>query len=121
MTEAAKKPAQVFEVPGSLKIERFRQREGPSPVWIIWTPGTSRPVPGSDQEAFRAILKLAKWPASTPTGEKLRAWLAEWGYVRPQKKAKKSTVSEEVKATGFGPEAHALDESDPNYATKMVT
>lgn len=115
MTEAAKKPAQVFEVPGSLKIERFRQREGPSPVWIIWTPGTSRPVAGSDQQAFRDILKAAKWPASTPTGQKLREWLAEWGYVRQKK-----TVTAEPKVTEKGI-ATELDVEPEIGPTKMIT
>ena len=115
MTEAAKKPAQVFEVPGSLKIERCRQREGPSPVWIIWTPGTSRPVAGSDQQAFRDILKAAKWPASTPTGQKLREWLAEWGYVRQKK-----TVTAEPKVTEKGI-ATELDVEPEIGPTKMIT
>ena len=26
-----------------------------------------------------------------------------------------------IQKEGFGPEAHGLDESDPNHATKMVT
>jgi len=28
------------------------------------------------------ILKSVKWPPKTPTGEALRDWLVEWGYVR---------------------------------------
>jgi len=29
-------------------------------------------------------------------------------------------LSPELLATGFGPEAHGLDESDPNYLTRTV-
>ena len=115
MTEKPKTPAQSFNVPGSLRIERFRQREGPSPVWIIWTPGTTRPVSGSDQQAFRDILKAAKWPASTPTGQKLREWLAEWGYVRQKK-----TVTAEPKVTEKGITTE-LDVEPEIGPTKMIT
>lgn len=116
----AEKPATSFVVPGSLRVERFRRREGPTPCWVVWKPGTSQGVSGESQEAFKALLKLCAWPASTPTGQRLREWLEAWGYVREKKKAEPLTVSQEVQATGFGPEAH-LDESDPNYQTKMIT
>ena len=114
------KPPAEFNVPGSLMIRRQRMREGPSPVWILWKPHTAQSVHGESPESFSAILKFCQWPVGTPTGEALREWLVLWGYKRPAKKGKRSTVSPEVKATGFGPEAH-LDESDPNHATKMVT
>lgn len=115
MTEKPKTPAQVFHVPGSLKVERFRQREGPSPVWIIWTPGTTQGRAGSDQQTFREVLRLCKWPASTPTGQKLREWLAEWGYVRQKK-----TVTAEPKVTEKGITTE-LDIEPEIGPTKMIT
>lgn len=89
-----------FVVPGSLRITRQRMREGPSPVWIVWRPNTAQAVAGEDAAAFSAILKLSRWPASTPTGQKLREWLESWGYVR--KTAKKA-------------------QPEPQQQTKMIT
>lgn len=74
-------PSPIFRNPG-LSIERQRNKEGPSPVWIIWQPHRARIVLGDD---FKAILKIAKWPPKTPTGEALRDWLVSWGYERPGK------------------------------------
>lgn len=114
------KPPSEFVVPGSLRIVRQVVREGPSPQWIMWRPHTAQGVSGEGPETFSAILKFAKWPPKTPTGEALRDWLVQWGHVRMKKGAKPTTVSPEVQATGFGPEAH-LDETDPNHQTKMIT
>lgn len=74
-------PSPIFRKPG-LSIERQRNKEGPSPVWIIWQPHNARIVMGDD---FKAILKIARWPPKTPTGEALRDWLGAWGYERPGK------------------------------------
>lgn len=94
------KPPDEFVVPGSLRVTRQRTREGPSPVWIVWRPHTAQAVAGDDAKAFSAILKLCRWPASTPTGQLLREWLEAWGYVR--KTAKKTTP-------------------EPQEQTKMIT
>ena len=60
-------------------------------------------------------MKAAKWPASTPTGQKLREWLAEWGYVRQKK-----TVTAEPKVTDQGITAE-LDVEPEIGPTKMIT
>lgn len=36
---------------------------------------------------YSQILKIARWPAKTPTGERLRDWLVSWGWERPGKVA----------------------------------
>ena len=115
----SKKPPAEFKVPGSLMIHRQVVREGPSPQWTMWRPHTSQAVCGESPETFNAILKFAKWPPKTPTGERLRDWLVEWGHVR-RNRAALPQISAEIVATGFGPEAH-LDESDPNHNTRMIT
>lgn len=114
-----KKPSAEFKVPGALSIVRQVVREGPSPQWTMWRPHTSQAVCGESPETFSAILKFAKWPPKTPTGERLRDWLVEWGHVR-RTRAKLPKIDPQVVATGFGPEAH-LDETDPNHQTKMIT
>lgn len=72
------KPASSFEAKGLL-IQRIESREGPTPKWLIWVPHRSCLVLGNN---FSMVLKIAKWPPKTPTGEALRDWLVEWGHVR---------------------------------------
>lgn len=73
------------------------------------------------------VLKFAKWPAKTPGGDGLRAWLTELEQGDAERATRKMAAedaeqrAETIKATGFGPECHGLDETDPNYQTKMVT
>jgi hypothetical protein len=71
----------------------------------------------------KAMLRWLSWPAKTPTGDELRAWLADLATADAKRESKTSDAGldmDEVKATGFGPEAH-LDESDPNYQTRTIT
>ena len=71
---------------------------------------------------IRELRKFLKVPRSIAMREKLDAWLAELEEA-DNKKTTLTVVeglSDELKATGFGPEVHALDESDPNYQTRMV-
>ena len=75
------KPSPIFRCPG-LSIERQRNKDGPSPTWIIWQPHSARIVMGDN---FTQILKIVRWPVKTPTGEALRDWLVSWGYERPGK------------------------------------
>lgn len=100
---------QLFEVPGSLRVEYQEPKEGPSPIFVVWKPGTS--------QTFRErspLLKFAACPASTPTGRRLRDWLDEL----PKAPSRASEVDmERIKAEGFGPEAH----EEPNDNTKMIT
>ena len=74
-----------------------------------------------------------KIPKGLPMREALDSWLASLEAI-DQERSKKAlpltspepiqgsapNLSPELLATGWGPEVH-LDESDPNYQTKMVT
>ena len=65
------------------------------------------------------LLRFVKWPVKTATGDALREWLDELEAEEPAPAAELDLTR--IEKEGFGPEAHGLDESDPNYATKMVT
>ena len=70
---------QLFDVPGALRVEYQEHKEGPTPVYVVWKPGTS--------QTFRErgpLLKFAQWPASTPTGRRLRDWLDELQQAPPE-------------------------------------
>ena len=103
--------AQRFQIPGSLYVERQVRREGPSPIWVVWKPHISMGF--TDR---KAALRFCAWPASTPTGQELRAWFKDTD--EPVGEAPDLDMAK-VAAEGFGPEAH-LEESDPNYQTKTV-
>ena len=76
-----------------------------------------------DLKELRRFLKV---PKGIPSRESLDSWLASLEAMDADREVKRGQVpineglSEELLATGFGPEVHALDESDPNYATKTV-
>ena len=100
---------QLFDVPGALRVEYQEHREGPTPVYVAWKPGTS--------QTFRErspLLKFVAWPASTPTGRRFRDWLDELAQTPSEPSEVDMT---RIKAEGFGPEAH----EEPNDNTKMVT
>ena len=63
------KPA-IFHIPGGLRIERQRHKEGPPIVYIAWKPHRSQSFTDT-----KALLRFAAWPKSTPTGVELREWL----------------------------------------------
>lgn len=67
----------------------------------------------------KKILRFAKWPKGTPTGDALREWLASFDEADAKATAPKLSM-DAIKAEGFGPEAHA-DEDEPTANTKMVT
>ena len=98
----------------------MEQREGPSPIYVAWKPGTSQVF-----QDRKPLLKFAQWPASTPTGRRLRDWLDEIAKA-PSQPSEGHT--ERIKAEGFGPEAHESDdtlinvlfEGEPNDNTKTV-
>ena len=100
-----------FEKPGALVVEQHIAREGPSPYWIVWRPFTSRMFYDKGE-----MLKFIRWAKGTPTREALDEWLGNLDAP-----AAPAVDLEAVKREGFGPEAHALDESDPNNQTKMIT
>lgn len=75
-----------------------------------------------DLKELRRFLKV---PKGIPMRESLDSWLASLEAMDAERVAKREHlpregISEELLATGFGPEVHVLDESDPNYATRTV-
>lgn len=61
-----------FVVPGALKIERVKFSGYGGFYYLAWQPLMSCVCKDSKQ-----LLKFCKWPASTPTGKRLREWIAE--------------------------------------------
>lgn len=92
----------------TLRIEAQRHDGG----WhfYAWQPGTS--------QAFcsgKSLLRWAKWPTKTPTGDSLRQWLAG---LEGAPEVEPAPAHAAVPGS-FDPLAH-LDESDPNYQTRTV-
>jgi len=60
-------------------------------------------------------MRWIKWPKGTPTRDALDEWLNSL-------EAPKAPLvdMDAIKREGFGPEAHALDDSDPNSQTRTV-
>lgn len=74
---------------------------------------------------FRDAGELRKWlklPKGIPMRESFDSWIAslEAADAAKRKPLAEEGLSDELLATGFGPEVH-LDESDPNYQTRVVT
>jgi hypothetical protein len=96
---------------GQLWIERNRMREGPPVVYTVLSGKTSMLF-----THHKALLRFVKWPASTPTGQALRDWLASFDQ-KPDAATPELDMAV-IKKEGFGPEAH---EDDPIAQTKMIT
>lgn len=74
----------------------------------------------------KEVRKWLKLPVKIPSREAYDSWIASLEAADAERanrkdKAKEGGLSDELLATGFGPEVHALDESDPNHQTKMIT
>ena len=70
-----------------------------------------------EPKELRRFLKVAK---GLPMREALDSWLASLADMDAKRKQpEQQGLSDEVLATGFGPECH-LDESDPNHQTRTV-
>jgi len=70
-----------------------------------------------EQSGLRRFLKI---PKGIPMRDALDSWLASLADMdAARKKPEKQGISDEVLATGFGPECH-LDEEDPNFNTKTI-
>jgi len=104
---------QVFAPNGGIRIETGRDWCGR--YYICWQPGVSVFV-----RTRKEVLRFMGWPTKTPTGDALRAWLDELEAPAPQAPEPAPALSEELLATGFGPEVF-LDEADPNYQCKTIT
>lgn len=89
--------------------------------YIVYSNGSS--IYTRDLKELRRFLKV---PKGIPMREALDSWLASLEAMDSDREKRREQVStdeglsDELLATGFGPEVHALDESDPNYATKTV-
>lgn len=110
-----------------LRIESWRSFDGR--VFVCWRPDVSVYC-----RSRKEVLKFASWPIKTPTGDSLRGWLdgiEQMDAERVNKKAEPLTreapdvqtspsLSQELLATGFGPEVFAGDD-DPTANTRMIT
>ena len=102
----------------TLWIETSRDWNGR--YWIAWKPDVSL--------YFRdrpAMVKWLAWPKGTPTRTSLDSWLDSLAAADAERESRSRDpqpdlqLTDELLATGFGPECH-LDETDPNYQTKTV-
>lgn len=86
---------------------------------------------------FRCSKEVRKWlklPAKIPSRESYDSWIASLEAADAERVSKKAqpltgeplmegngpNLSQELLATGFGPEVHELDESDPNHQTRTI-
>jgi hypothetical protein len=96
----------------SLNVVYNRTHDGPNHFIVYYKNLSTVEYTSKD---VRKRLGAAKF---TESSKQLSAWADE--MIEKYEKTATDRDQDEVKATGFGPEAH-LDESDPNYQTKMVT
>lgn len=62
--------------PLSFAAEGFQAARTSAGDWVVLVAGSARPVNGP-----REVLRAAKLPAGTPSGDALRQWLKWWGWV----------------------------------------
>lgn len=95
-------------------IETSRDASGR--FWIGYSKGASMFF--RDAKDLRRFLKL---PVGIPSRANFDSWIASLAAADQQRSgATADGLSAEHQATGFGPECHQLDESDPNHNTKTV-
>ena len=72
----------------------------------------------------KEVRKWLKLPVKIPSREAYDSWVASLEAADAERGKKKDSkqegLSEELLATGFGPEVHVLDESDPNHQTRTI-
>jgi hypothetical protein len=91
------------------------QRDHNGRFYIAWKPDVSMWF-----NERKALLRWLNWPAKTPTGDALRAWLNELeSSDQEHQQLKSDGLTQEQLATGFGPEVF-LDEADPNFQTRTI-
>jgi len=101
----------TFHIHGALLIEQHIVKDGPSPYFVAWKPHTSRLFYDRKE-----MMRWIKWPKGTPTREAIDAFLDSLDAPKVQP----TLDLEAIKREGFGPEAHALDDFDPNSQTRTV-
>ena len=85
-----------------LRVVRYHDRwNGTS--YMAWRPHVSMLFTDTKE-----LLRFIAWPRKTPTGDALRAWLADAPTAEPPAAA-------DTDASGFGP-----DPDDPNYQTRTI-
>jgi hypothetical protein len=103
----------LFTAPGLYLLRQVDRWNGAS--YIAWKPHVSQSF--TDR---RQLLRFIAWPAKTPTGDAIRAWLDSHDDApATEPAAADDRLDAMVLTTGFGPECH-LDETDPNYQTRTV-
>ena len=107
----------ALRLPGEMSIETGPDWSGR--YWVGYRKGCSM--------FFRDVKLLRKWlglPLGTTSRQAFDSWVASIeadDAERAKRKAQpQEGLSEEHLATGFGPEVHALDETDPNHATRTI-
>ena len=102
-------------VANGLRIETWRDFDGR--VFICWKPDVSIYC-----RTRKEVLKFAAWPIKTPTGDALRSQLDSWEAMDAAKEKPANLEQDRalLKETGFDP-LHHLDESDPQFQTRMIT
>ena len=96
-------------------IETYR--DGSGRCFIAYSGGASVFI-----REKKELLRFLKIPKSIPMRASLDSWLQELESSDQGVKPKPiDGLSAEHIATGFGPEVHGLDDSDPQFQTRMVT
>jgi hypothetical protein len=106
-----------LRLPGSSSVETGSDWNGR--YWIGYRKGCSM--------FFRDAQKLRKWlelPPAIPSRIAFDSWVESIQTADAERTTRKQHqqegLSEEYLATGFGPEAHGLDTSDPNHSTRTI-
>lgn len=103
-----------FQAPG-LWIDTNLDMNGR--YWTAWKPNATRIFRDSKE-----LLRWIAWPSKTPTGDSLRSWLSSLSAADAERKQRPSPLGDANVPNSFDPLAHdsALDDSDPNYATRTI-
>ena len=98
-----------------LRIETWRDFD--ARVYCCWRPNISILC-----RTRKEVLKFAAWPAKTPTGDALRAALDQWEAIDLERREKTLEPVGDANVEGsWDPQAHGLDESDPQFQTRIIT
>lgn len=89
--------ALAVEIPPEGRPRTFHGTEGfiaqrtADEAWVVLTGANSLPVDGPG-----AVIKAARLPAGTPSGDALREWLRLWGWV-PKSEQKQQEPQEQTR------------------------
>lgn len=93
-----------FVTPG-LRIE-YQWDRWNGALWLAWKPHVSMCFRDTKE-----LIRFCAWPVKTPTGDLLRGWVRGLVDQQPAIDAPQPAqpLSDELLATGFGPECHDVD------------